>query len=144
MSPWIVSSALLLAVLLLLLWGPDAIAMVPVQERQPGPRPSGITRVLPRRLLVVVPCFILGLGLSTLFGMLAGHVVLCVAPLAGPFIAPLFYGGYDPTEMWLHGGATALAMAAHPARPSPLTGLVTVVGCAWWLLLGLAMTYSGV
>jgi len=96
------------------------------------------------RLRVVVPCFALALLLASALGVLAGHGLLCVAPLAGPFIAPVATPNYQPIEMALHGTLTLLCIGAHPAWPHPITGLVTALGVGWWFLVGLATTYSGV
>lgn len=98
---------------------------------------------LPRRLRVLVPSLGVALAASIVLGGMAGHWLLGLAPLAGPFLAPWAFPGWGLAEMWVHGGITLLAIAAHPARPNGFTGLVTVLGCGWWLMLGIGMTYSG-
>jgi hypothetical protein len=99
-------------------------------------------QVLMTRTRVVRTCFLVGLALSSLGALSAGHLVLVILPLAGPFAEPCARVDYSWVRMGVHGVLALLAIAAHPARPGPLTACITLVACAWWMLTGFALTYA--
>ena len=94
------------------------------------------------RARVVGTCFLVGLALSSLMAWSAGHLLLVILPFAGPFAEPCARVDYSWVRMGVHGGVALLAIAAHPARPGPLTACITVAACAWWMLTGFALTYA--
>ncbi len=135
--------ALIVGVAVLVLFGPALIAAVPARLVPWQPPPDRGYPTLPRRAQVLVPSLLVGFCFIMALGSLAGHFLLCVLPWAGPLLLSTLHGDMPSTAVALHAGLVLLAIAAHPLRPNALTGLITVAGCGWWVLIGMACTYSG-
>jgi len=100
----------------------------------------------PSRFRLVGRAFMVAGGLAMLPAMCVPWAapLLWASIMAGPFAglwAAAFWGPADALG-WAAG--CGLAIAAHPLRPNPLTGVVSVVGVVVWVFLGLALTFDGV
>lgn len=113
----------------------------------PKPRP------LSARLSVLVIGFGLGAFLSALATLSAvSHggwspgdaVEVWASVLAGPFAGLWATATWDWPDAVSWAAVCAVAMAAHPLHPGKVTGAISLVGTALWVLLGLALTYDGV
>jgi hypothetical protein len=108
--------------------------------------------VLPKRLQVVVPGFLLGTALSVFLGLKAAGsqaldpltLLVCFGPLAGPFSEPLGRVDYDAGRMIGWGGILMLLIALHPLRPRRWTAVVSGLVVGVWFVSGLCWTYDGV
>jgi hypothetical protein len=110
-------------------------------------------RSLATQLKVVGPAFGIGAILSALASLSGASKMswgfgdtaeVWAAVLAGPFAGLWFSRDWGPADAVGWAAVCLLAISAHPLRAGGLTGGVSVAGVGLWVLLGFALTYSGV
>ncbi|MDY3558555.1 hypothetical protein R5W23_005675 [Gemmata sp. JC673] len=110
-------------------------------------------RSLASRVKIVGPAFVVGAALSALAAGsgaskmgwgLGDFAFVWGSVLAGPFSGLWFATGWGMADAVGWAIPCGLAIVCHPARPGWLTGLVSGIGIALWILLGFVLTYDGV
>lgn len=100
---------------------------------------------LPRRLSVVVPGFLIGIGISIflVLGTVPWNLDTLKSaflPVAGPFVACLLLEN-DVLVIMLYGIPLAILIGLHPLRPSRGTAAASGPAIFLWFLFGIILTY---